>query len=507
MVHHLITLMVFLPLVGALFQALLPKVRGWSDSAAVGRWTALAASVGSSVCALALVISMQGSTPELQATETLPWVGSYAISYEMGVDGLNAIMVLLVALIFPVLIAYEWNQKTGVRGVHGLFLVLQTAFFGAVCAQDLFLLFFFWSLSALPFYFLIGIWGGEKRETAGFRYMVAASLGNALLFAMLILVYYAIDPHGFSIHALAGGRLNGKTFEMLGHELSVPGVAFGLTCVGLALRAPIWPLHGWFSQTAEEASPSVFVALSAVTVPVAAYIFVRLCYSLFPETMVASAHWVVVIGVVNLLMGGICAVAQRRLNLLLAYITMSGVGFILIGFGSLSPAGVVGAVYEQLVLGLGLAGFGVFAGLITERLGHSMFLTDQGERALGGIVARSPSLALVAGVFIASLLGFPGLGGFVGGALLTIGSYSVHPMTIFPTGAAFLMANYCLFTMYRCVFFGKIGAAVEEFSDLSLRERAYLMPLVVGLLLFGLYPKPLLELVRPTVLTLLSAVK
>jgi NADH-quinone oxidoreductase subunit M len=508
MIHHLITLMVFLPLVGALLQAFISSAPGKEDGIAGSRWAALITSLASSICALVLVLSMQAGVPELQATETFSWVGSYAISYDMGVDGLNALLVLLVAIIFPILISYEWNQKVGVRGMHGLFLVLQTAFLGAVCAQDIFLMFFFWALSALPFYFLIGIWGGEKRESAAFRYVVSASLGNALLFAALVLIYYAIDPHGFSLRELAGGKLSGKTFEMLGAEIPVAAVAFGLTCAGLALRAPIWPLHGWFTQVAEEAPPTVFVALSAVTVPVATYIFIRLCYSLFPETMVGSARAIVIVGIVNLLLGGICAVAQKRLNLLLAFVCMSEMGFILVGIGSLNSAGVVGAVYQQLVLGLGLAGFGLFSGLIIERVGHSTFLPgDQGDLPFGGIARRAPSVALVAGVVVASLLGFPGFGGFVGHALLTIGSYSVHPIVVLVIGAALLLATYYLFTMYRHVFLGKEGASVATFTDLSLRERAYLLPLVAALLVFGLYPKPLLDLVRPTVLTLLSTVK
>jgi len=149
----------------------------------------------------------------------------------------------------------------------------------------------------------------------------------------------------------------------------------------------------------------------------------------------------------------------------------------------------------------------LFSGLIAERMGHSVFRGVDGESSFGGIAARAPSLALVAGVVIASLLGFPGLGGFVGSALLTIGSYSVHPTTVLLTSGALLLATYYLFTMYRCVFLGAASERGSAFSDLSARERAYLIPLVMALLALGVYPKPLLDLVRPTVLTLLSMVK
>lgn len=499
MSNHLISLMVFFPVLGALFQAFVPTVRS--------RWIALAASLAASFCAVALVASMQTQTADLQATESFAWVGSYAISYDMAVDGLNALLVLLIGVLFPVLIASEWNQKVGVRGMHGLFLILQASLFGAICAQDLFLQFFFWALSALPFYFLVGIWGGEGREKAAFRSMVAASLGDALIFAALILIYYSVDPHSFSLRELSGGKLGGKVFDFLGSGLSVSGVAFALISAGLALRAPIWPVHGWFTEVAQEAPSSVFVALAAGTVPVAMYIFVRICYFLFPQTLGEAAKIIVSVGAVNLIMGGICAVSQKGLRRLLAFICLGEVGLVLMGIGSLSAAGVVGAVYQQLILGLGLAGFGLFSGVIVDRTGHCNFLTKDGDRTLGGIATRAPFISIVAGIVVASLLGFPGFAGFVGNALVIIGSYSMHPLTVVIAGGALLLASYYLFTMYRCVFLGKSGSVVHSFQDLTFREKAFMLPLVAGLLFFGLYPKPLIELIRPTVLTVLSTVK
>jgi NADH-quinone oxidoreductase subunit M len=451
---------------------------------------------------------MDMQTAELQASEIFPWIGAYAISYDMAVDGLNALMVLLIAIIFPVLIASEWNQKVGARGMHALLLVLQASLFGTVCAQDLFLLFFFWALSALPFYFLIGIWGGDGRESAAFRSVVAASIGNALFFSALVLIYYSIDPHTFSLRELIGGKLGGKTFQLLGHDLPVTTTAFALVSVGLGLRAPVWPFHGWFTNVAEEAPSSVFVALCSGSVTVATYIFVRLSYSLFPETVAQTATGIVIVGAINLVMGGICATAQRGLRLLLAFVCISEVGLILMGVGSLNSAGVVGAIYQILALGLGLAGFGLFSDLMMNRTGTVFFLGEKGEVGFGGIATQAPGIALVAGAVIASLLGFPGFGGFVGHALLMVGTYSIHPIVVIFAGGALLLTTYFLFTMYRYVFLGRpSGKGVAAFPDLTIWERGYLIPLVGCLLAFGLYPRPLLDLVRPTVLTLLSMIK
>ncbi|MCM2278030.1 MAG: NADH-quinone oxidoreductase subunit M [Oligoflexia bacterium] len=504
MSQHLITLMILLPFVGAILQAFVPNPPG------AGRWIALAASVLASVCGVALVASLQGQTADLQAIESLPWIGSFAISYEMGIDGLNALLVLLVAIIFPVLVGYEWNQKLGRRGVHGLFLLLQCALFGTVCAQDLFLQFFFWAFTSIPVYFLVAIWGGEERENAAFRSLVAASIGNALLFAALILIYYSVEPHTFALKELAGGRFSARAFHLFGSEFPVSGVAFALIGAGLALRIPVWPVHGWFTQIAEEAPPSVLVAFAGATVPVAIYVFIRLTYALFPEILSSASGTIMAVGAMNLVIGGICAVAQRSLRPLLAFVCLGQVGFMLLGIGSLSSAGLVGAVYQQFVVGLGLAGFALLLGIVIDRVGHADFMSgggNKGERSFGGVAVRAPTVAIVAGIFIASLLGFPGSGGFVGNALVMIGSYSALPGLVLLAGAAVLLAAYYLFTMYRHVFLGKPRAEGAEFKDLSLRERALILPLAASLLAFGIYPKPLLELVRPTVLTLLSTVK
>lgn len=506
MSNHLISLMVFLPFVGALTQGFLPA-RAEARAAAAGRWIALVTSILSSLIGIGLILSMQAATPEMQLTESFAWIGSYAISYEMGLDGLNALMVLLVSVLFPVLIAAEWNQKLASRGMYGLFLLLQTSLLGAICAQDLFLQFFFWGFSAFPFYFLIGIWGGENREAAAFRSVVAAVIGNALLFTALLLVYYSIDPHTFALKELTGGKFVGKTFEIFGQEVSVPLIAFSLIGLGLALRTPIWPLHGWFTQVAEEAPASVLVALAAGTVPVGSYIFVRLGYSVFPETVKSAAQLMIIVGTVNLLVGAICAVAQRGLRRLLAFVTVSQLGLILIGIGSLNGAGIVGAIYQQLVFGLGLAGLGLLIGLIIERAGHASFLRDDGTRPFGGLAVQAPAIAITAGVVMASLIGFPGFGGFVSQSLVVLGSYSVHSVNVLLAAIGFLLAAYYFFTMYRLVFLGKQGSDAEKFQDLTWRERAYLLPVVAALLAFGLYPKPLLEVIRPTALTLLSMVK
>lgn len=497
--NHLMSFGIFFPLFGIIFQSFFRQNRS--------RLVALLGSVASSVCIIALLLSVQTQAVGLHAVESFEWIGSYSIVYEMALDGLNVLLALLIAILFPVLIAAEWTQEVGQRGMYSLFLILQTTLLGTIFAQDLFLQFFFWGVSALPFYFLVGIWGSSFREQAAFRSIVASSLGNMLFFIALVLIYHSSDPHTFSIKHLSSEKLSGCIFEIFGISFSLPKIAFTLICLGLAMRAPIWPLHGWFIQIAEVAPPSVFVALLVGAVPVALYLFLKIFYLLFPNSSNYLSQVIVVVGGINLVMGAFCAIAQKGLSRLLAFIGLGQVGLVLVGVGSSTPAGIVGAVYHLFILGLSLAGFGLFSGVITDRMRDSVFLGDKNEPLLGGIAVKAPIISIVSGIIICSLLGFPGLSGFVSHSLIIIGSYAKHPSIVFLAIFTLLLSSFCLFSMYRHVFLGERSENGLEFLDLTLREKLYFLPIVGCLLFFGLYPKPLIELVRPAVLSLLSAIK
>jgi NADH-quinone oxidoreductase subunit M len=518
--QNLISLMLALPLVGAILQSVLgsrgeqTKYMGTNArtldprGSDYARWIAIASSSASAICGAVLMSAMKPGVSAPQLAESHPWVGSYAISYQLALDGLNTPVVLLVSIVFPLLIAAEWDRKQGRKGIHGLLLLLQTALLGAVCAQDLFLLFFFWSMSAFPFYFLIGIWGGNERESAAFRSFVTASLGNALFFGALLLVYYSNEPHSFSLSEISKAGLNEVGFDILGKRVPTSDLAFSLAAVGLMLRTPIWPFHGWFTRVSVQAPAAVLVAMMIVAIPVATSIFIRLSMVLFSETFSAATPWVVGVGVVNLVIGGLCAVSQRALRPLLAYVAMGELGVLLMGVGSSSSAGMVGAVYQQLVLGLAFAGMGLLIGVIVERTRVETFdRTGQNDPAsLGGVAQTAPIAALVAAVATASILGIPGLGGFVSHSLLMIGGYAVHPSAVLAAAGALLLSSYTLLRMYRNVFLGQATAATATFADLLPRERLLLLPLVIALVFFGLYPKPMVDLIRPTILEMLRAV-
>lgn len=506
MISHLITTMILIPLLGVALLALLPKTISGSTEGALSKRIAFVASFVASAIAVMLLFLMKRGVPEIQLAETLNWIGSYSIAYEVGIDGLSASSLLLVAIVFPILIGFEWNQPFGFRGMSALFLILQSAFFGAICSQDLFLMYFFISMVPVPLYFLISIWGGKKGEDAAFSFVVASAIGLAFLLMALLLVYHASEPNTFSLHELSASHLEDKVFRIFGRNLSVSKTAFALVAAGFAIQIPIWPIHGWFVKVSESARSSVFVILSSVMPAVGYFIFIRLTYSLFPSTVHAFSSIIVGVGTVNMLISAISSVAQKDLRRLLANISIGGSGLVITGIGSLSQAGIVGSLYQMLSLGLALAGFGLVTGWIDERTGITTFSADGDDSRLSGLVRVAPVLSVVFAIMLASILGVPGLGGFVSLALLMIGNFSVHPAMAVTVSIATILFAYSLFTLYRAIFFGS-GSPQESFKDLAWRERAYVLPIIVAIVFIGIYPKPLLEIVRPTALTLLSMVK
>jgi NADH-quinone oxidoreductase subunit M len=364
-------------------------------------------------------------------------------------------------------------------------------------------LFFFWSLSSLPVFFLVGIWGGTKKEQAAFRVLVTNTLGNTLLFAAFVLIYYAKDPHTFLIRELiTSGGIPQKLISVAGVDVGISEVAFLFVCLGLALRAPVWPLHGWFSQLAHEAPPSVFVAVSAVSVPVAVMIFARLSNLLFPQIMSAGAAWVLGAGVLNLLVGSVAILSQRRLSALVAHLSLAHLGLALVGLGSQNASAMVGVIYHQLGFGLALAAFGLLLGGLSLRAGI-LDLSGSSE----GLAERAPTAAAITGLAMGCFIGVPGLSGFVGQSLIVMGGYASHPAVLFIVGCTTLLIAYSLFGMFRQLFLG--GADRSEGSDtrggeLPPRERLFLIPLVALIVLLGFYPKPFIDWVRPTAFALVS---
>jgi len=484
--------MIFVPMIGALFQAL-------SSNKLWTRMSALITSLVSSLVGIILVVGMHLDWVPNPLKEITPWMKSYSMNYAVSIDGANALMVLAVSLIFPLLIIVEWHRKNARRGLHALFLILQAGALGAACAQDLFLLFFAWVLISLPMYFLVGIYGDANREKAAFKQVGVSCVANGLFFIGVLLVYYAMDPHTFLMEDMMGGKLIDKKFMLVGHEFLIQSAALLLLGLGLALRGAIWPFQGWFKQVSVAVPATVMVALQVVSAPLALTLFMRLTYTLFPNLISELSTFLIALGMLNLGMSALSIMAEKDMRGILSYLSQFSIGMVLLGMGTVTSSGMVGAVFYIFSMTLGIAGLG----LVTEFLHHRKDSYDIDQ--YGGLIRRIPFIGVTAAIFMACVMGVPGVVGFVGLALVFIGQFSIQPLLVVGALLFSLIVTACLFRVFRKVFLG-VEHDDARLKGPSGREVAYFLPLLLVVVGVGLLPEFLVEIVRPTLVGFLQLV-
>jgi len=501
MIFYPVTFIIAFPFLVAVLQAIILGMDGYRSNPGY-RWISLVASLLASVVAIGMIFWIDRHGSGMFLHEGFDWVGSYAIRYDVGVDGLNLPLILLIAVVFPILILAEWGHRAGSRGYHNLFLVLQAAFFGMVTAQDLFLELFFLSLVAFPIYFMIAVFGGPGREKVAFRFLITAVMAALLFFVGLLLVYFSVDPSSLSIADFHRHEIGGHLATVFGSQVSVSSLAFWIFCIAFCCFLPIFPIHGWFSNLAGDAPQIVLVIFCSILIPSVTNVFTRIGYFLFPEELLKYSTFLMFIGAVNLVFGFMCTAGQKQLGRFYSFLAMGEVGILIMGMTSRDSAGVVGAVYSQLSLGLGLAGFGLFLALMNERGEKNLELTE--TTSTQPLIQKTPAIAVFVGLFSIALLGFPGSGGFIGNALIAMGAQSVSSAFVIVLVCAEMILVYGLFSVFQGVFLTG-GVNFIDGSDLSPRERTYLIPLLLMLLFLGVYPKLLLDLIKPTVDALLMA--
>jgi NADH-quinone oxidoreductase subunit M len=459
------------------------------------RTIALASSLVSAVAAILLFVQARALQEGELLRFVVPWIKSYSIHFALGIDGLNLLPVIAAALVFPILLVSEWERQFGRRGIHALFLVLETAILGALCSLDLFLLLFFVILIPIPLYFLASIWGEEGREISAFRMISTALVASACLFFGVLLIYHAVDPHSFLIEDLRG-KLGGRMTEIFGISIALENVAFPLIVFGLALRAPIWPLHGWFRKLALKVPATVVVAAIFGGYPVAITVLSRIGFGLFPETMNANLPVWIGIGIANLVFGMLSLLQEKDLRGVLVSLSTLFIGTAMIGVGTGNPSGLIGSQFILFSTTLCLAVMGFSSEVLRHRT-WSYSLAD-----FGGVLRQLPDLGCSTLIAIACGVGIPGTVGFVALALLFMGAYGYNPAIVLGALFIFIIVTGFLIQMFRQVFLGEKADA--RYARLSFRERLLLIPLTLVIVAAGFLPSPFVEIVRASVATLLG---
>jgi NADH-quinone oxidoreductase subunit M len=480
---HLLSVVTFLPLVGVV---ILLGWRGVPDTTA--RIIALATTVATFIVSLAVLGKFEAGEPGFQMTEQATWVRDIGLRYLVGVDGVSLWMVLLTTFLMPVSVLASWKIERDVRLYLSAMLALEVAVVGSFVALDLLLFFVFFEAILVPMYLIIGGWGGERRVYAGVKFFLYTMAGSAFLLVAILFLY------GRASALLGHGTFDMRTLLSVAGSLP-PATArwlFLAFFVAFAVKVPVFPLHTWLPDAHTEAPTAGSVLLAGVLLKVGAYGLIRFNLALFPEASRHFATFVSVLAVIGIIYGAVVALIQTDVKRLVAYSSVSHLGFVVLGLFAFTQQGVSGGVLQMVNHGLSTGALFLLVGMVYERT-HTR---DLGR--MGGLAAGMPWLM---GAFLFAVLasvGLPGLNNFVGEFLVIVGSFAVNTWFGSLAAVAVVLAAIYLFCSYQRMAHGPVPEPLRALPDVSLREVMVLAPVLALLLVFGVYPKLLTDRIDPT---------
>jgi NADH-quinone oxidoreductase subunit M len=484
----LLSVVVWLPLVGALFVLMAPR-----DDPGAARLYALIVSLLTFLFSLALWAGFRDGSADFQFIEQHRWIPDFGIQYILGVDGVSLFLVLLTTFLTPVVVLYSFGDvTTRVKEYFFFLLMLETGMLGAFVAIDLFLFYVFWELMLVPMYFIIGVWGGPRRIYASLKFLIYTLTASLL---MLVAILYLVKAHA------SAGTVTFDLRQLYGTTLTATEQLwlFAAFALAFAVKVPMFPLHTWLPDAHVEAPTGGSVILAGVLLKLGTYGFLRFAMPLFPDAMLAATPLILALAVVGILYGAAVAMVQPDMKKLVAYSSVSHLGFVMLGLFAVNTTGIAGAIYQMLNHGLSTGALFLLVGMIYERR-HTRAIAE-----FGGLWRPMPRYAAIFLVVMFSSVGLPGLNGFVGEFLILLGAFRVQPLAAgLATGGLVLGAVYMLW-MYQRVIFGPIrDKANEALHDLSARELAVLAPVVAMIVAMGVYPRPFLRVMEPSVTALVA---
>lgn len=488
----MLTFLTFFPLLGVLVLLLLKPFKKDSDNAIRG--VAIATSAVTLLISVALLLQFDRNNPALQFVEQVSWIPSWGIQYYMGVDGISILMVMLTTIISLLAIIASWSAiKEQKLMYYVLMLLLQVGMMGVFLAQDLFLFYIFWEFTLIPMYFLIGIWGGSRRVYAAIKFFLYTMAGSLLM--LLAILYMGITNGTFALPDLIAGReafANVQTWLFLGF-----GIAF-------AIKVPIFPFHSWLPDAHTEAPTAGSVILAGILLKMGTYGFIRFNLPLFPQASVDFAPLIAVLAIVGIIYGAMVAFAQKDAKKLVAYSSISHLGFVMLGIFALNSAGVQGGILQGFNHGISSGALFFIVGVLYEQR-HTRLMKDY-----GGVWQAMPIFTALTLIVVLSSMGLPGLNGFVGEFTILLGSMgavSLSPSwvyTAFATSGVILAAVYLLW-MFQRVFMGPLeNEENKKLRDLNRRELFIMLAFLVIIFWIGIYPSPYFHVMETTVTGLLN---
>lgn len=481
---HLLSWIVFSPLAGALLILFTPQ----SKQSQWPKWIATAITGLGVLLALILWRQFNSANPMMQLVERHVWIQQIGVQYLLGVDGISFPMVILTLLLSFLACVGSFGIKEREKEYYFLYLLLVMGMLGTFLALDLFFFYVFWEIVLVPMYFLIGIWGGPRKEYAAIKFFLYTLAGSLFMLLGVLALYFHGTPHTFDMI-----ELGSRNYPLLFQQIIF--LAFFL---GFAIKVPIWPFHTWLPDAHVEAPTPISVILAGVLLKMGTYGFFRISYPILPQ----GAEWfrfaMGVLAVIGIVYGGFVALAQKDFKKMVAYSSVSHMGFVLLGLAAFTRDGLNGALLQMFNHGIITGGLFLLVGVLYDRA-HTRDLN-----AFGGIGAQMPVYAGILIFFSLASLGLPGLSGFVSEFLCLLGIFPVNRwFTILSLIGIILAATYLLYMIQR-VLLGPMNSKWSKLSDISAREIFTLVPLMVIILAIGVYPKFILDYLTPTLGVLLQ---
>jgi len=499
MTFPILSVMLFTPLAGSVVVLCLPK-----NKPALIKWVALILSFIPLSLAAWMWFSYDRAQGGMQFRELHPWIQAIGVNYHLAVDGISVPMVCLTALLTTLSLFYSFIISERPKEYFAFFLLLETAMMGVFMSLDFFLFYIFWELSLVPMYFLIGIWGGPRREYAAIKFFLYTLVGSVAMLLAIIAMY--LTTHTWDIQQIAAAR------PFAGNP-ALAAIAFWAVFLGFAIKVPVFPFHTWLPDAHVEAPTAGSVILAGILLKLGAYGMIRILLPIFPDTFRTFAPHVATLATISIVYGALVAMAQWDLKKLIAYSSVNHMGYVMLGVAAAAAVGagdeavrnsqaiaLNGAVLQMWNHGIITGALFFLVGVIYERA-HTRDL-----KAFGGLGAKVPVYAGILTVTTFASLGLPGLAGFISEFLVFRGAFALlRPFAIISSLGIVVSAAYLLWKVIQQVLLGPLNERWAKLTDMNAREVITLAPLVVFMLLFGLYPAAILDLINQATTALVAA--